>query len=215
MKIYKIPKNLKTIIFDIDSTLYTNEAYATEQVDIQLRHFAKIKNTTPENIRKMIEDFRSEYTRTHNGKKISLGNTLVHFGVSIEESINWRKTLLEPALFLKKDEKLISVLTQLKEKYSLICVTNNPVLPAYKPLAAIGIEKLIPDIIGLDTTYKSKPSLEPLMLAAKKTNAGVEECLSVGDRFDIDLSLALEIGMGGILVDGVDDVYKFPEILKA
>ena len=53
------------------------------------------------------------------------------------------------------------------------------------------------------------------MLAAKKTNAGVEECLSVGDRFDIDLSLALEIGMGGILVDGVDDVYKFPEILKA
>lgn len=215
MKIYKIPKNLKTIIFDIDSTLYTNEAYATEQVDIQLRHFAKIKNTTPENIRKMIEDFRSEYTRTHNGKKISLGNTLVHFGVSIEESINWRKTLLEPALFLKKDEKLISVLTQLKEKYSLICVTNNPVLPAYKTLAAIGIEKLIPDIIGLDTTYKSKPSLEPLMLAAKKTNAGVEECLSVGDRFEIDLSLALEIGMGGILVDGVDDVYKFPEILKA
>ena len=211
MKIYKIPKNLKTIIFDIDSTLYTNEAYATEQVDIQLRHFAKIKNTTPENIRKMIEDFRSEYTRTHNGKKISLGNTLVHFGVSIEES----KTLLEPALFLKKDEKLISVLTQLKEKYSLICVTNNPVLPAYKTLAAIGIEKLIPDIIGLDTTYKSKPSLEPLMIAAKKTNAATEDCLSVGDRFDIDLSLALEIGMGGILVDGVDDVYKFPEILKA
>ncbi|MGN0740399.1 MAG: HAD family hydrolase [Treponema sp.] len=214
MKIYKIPENLKTIIFDIDSTLYTNEAYATEQVDIQLRHFAKIKNTTPENIRKMIEDFRSEYTRTHDGKKISLGNTLVHFGVSIEESIHWRKTLLEPALFLKKDEKLISVLTRLKEKYSLICVTNNPVLPAFKTLEAIGIEKLIPEIIGLDTTYKSKPSLEPLMLAAKKTNAGVEECLSVGDRFDIDLSLALEIGMGGILVDGVDDVYKFPEILK-
>ena len=59
MKIYKIPKNLKTIIFDIDSTLYTNEAYATEQVDIQLRHFAKIKNTTPENIRKMIEEGKS------------------------------------------------------------------------------------------------------------------------------------------------------------
>ena len=72
MKIFKIPTNLKTIIFDIDSTLYTNDEYAIEQVDIQLRHFAKLKNTTPEQIRKMIEDFRTKYSEQHNGNKISL-----------------------------------------------------------------------------------------------------------------------------------------------
>lgn len=213
MKIYKIPEKLKTIIFDIDSTLYTNEEYAVEQVDIQLRHFAKLRNTTPENIRQMIKDFRDEYSRTHDGKKISLGNTLTHFGVSIEDSINWRETLLEPKLFLPRDEKLIEVLTKLKTKYNLICVTNNPVLPAFKTLEAIGIEKLIPDIIGLDTCHKSKPDPEILLLAAEKTNASPEECLSVGDRYDIDLRLAMELGMGGILVDGVEDVYKFNEIL--
>lgn len=213
MKIYKIPEKLKTIIFDIDSTLYTNEEYAVEQVDIQLRHFAKLRNTTPENIRQMIKDFRDEYSRTHDGKKISLGNTLTHFGVSIEDSINWRETLLEPKLFLPRDEKLIEVLTQLKTKYNLICVTNNPVLPAFKTLEAIGIEKLIPDIIGLDTCHKSKPDPEILLLAAEKTNASPEECLSVGDRYDIDLRLAMELGMGGILVDGVEDVYRFNEIL--
>lgn len=213
MKIYKIPENLKTIIFDIDSTLYTNEEYAVEQVDIQLRHFAKLRNTTPENIRQMIKNFRDEYSRTHDGKKISLGNTLTHFGVSIEDSINWRETLLEPKLFLPRDEKLIEVLTKLKTKYNLICVTNNPVLPAFKTLEAIGIEKLIPDIIGLDTCHKSKPDPEILLLAAEKTNASPEECLSVGDRYDIDLRLAMELGMGGILVDGVEDVYKFNEIL--
>lgn len=214
MKIYKIPEQLKTIIFDIDSTLYTNSAYAAEQVDIQLRHLSLLRNTTPEQIRSEVEQFRSEYSKNHGGKKISLGNTLVHFGIPIEESIRWRETLLEPALFLKKDETLISVLQTLKKKYELICVTNNPVLPAYKTLAAIGIEKIIPDIIGLDTTHKSKPSLEPLQLAAKKTNAKTEECVSIGDRFDIDLRLPLEIGMGGILVDGVEDVYTLPEILK-
>lgn len=213
MKIYKIPEKLKTIIFDIDSTLYTNEEYAVEQVDIQLRHFAKLRNTTPENIRQMIKDFRDEYSRTHDGKKISLGNTLTHFGVSIEDSINWRETLLEPKLFLPRDEKLIEVLTKLKSKYNLICVTNNPVLPAFKTLEAIGIEKIIPDIIGLDTCHKSKPDPEILLLAAEKTNASPEECLSVGDRYDIDLRLAMELGMGGILVDGVEDVYKFNEIL--
>lgn len=212
MKIYKIPENLKTIIFDIDSTLYTNEKYAFEQVDVQLRHFAKLQNKPVSEIRKMIENFRTEYTKK-NGKKISLGNTLTHFGVPIEESIKWRETLLEPKNFLDRDEKLIQVLTELSKKYKMICVTNNPVLPAFKTLAAIGIEKLIPEIIGLDTCHKSKPSKEVLTLAAERTSAKLVECLSVGDRYDIDLSLALEMGMGGILVSGVEDVYKFTEIL--
>ncbi len=213
MKIYKIPKNLKTIIFDIDSTLYTNDKYAFEQVDVQLRHFAKLRQTTVEEIRTMIENFRIEYSKTHSGKKISLGNTLTYFGIPIEESIQWREQLLEPEKFLNRDEKLIKVLTIFSKKYNMIAVTNNPVLPAFKTLATIGIEKLIPQIIGLDTCHKSKPSIEILSLAAQKTNATINECLSIGDRFDIDLSLALEIGMGGILVSGVEDVYKLAEYI--
>ncbi|MDR2796887.1 MAG: HAD family hydrolase, partial [Treponema sp.] len=30
---------------------------------------------------------------------------------------------------------------------------------------------------------------------------------SVGDRYDMDIALPLSLGMGGILVDGVEDVY--------
>mgnify|MGYP003289545528 CR=1 FL=1 len=213
MKIYKIPQNLKTIIFDIDSTLYSNDKYAFEQVDVQLRHFAELRGTTPDVIRKMIEDFRTNYSKEHDGKKISLGNTLTHFGISIEESIKWRETLLEPKDFLDRDEKLIQVLTEFSKKYKMIAVTNNPVLPAYKTLEAIGIEKLVPEIIGLDTCHKSKPSREVLTLACTKTGARPEECLSVGDRYDIDLSLALEMGMGGVLVTGVEDVYKLGEYI--
>ncbi|MCR5613676.1 HAD family hydrolase [Treponema sp.] len=213
MKVYKIPEHLKTIIFDIDSTLYTNDKYAFEQVDVQLRHFAKLRGTTPAEIRKMISDFRSDYSAKHDGKKISLGNTLTHFGISIEESIKWRETLLEPADFLPRDERLIKTLEQLAQKYKMIAVTNNPVLPAFKTLQAIGIEKLIPEIIGLDTCHKSKPHPDILNLAAQKTGARLAECLSVGDRYDIDLSLPLEMGMGAILVDGVEDVYKLVEMI--
>ena len=46
MKIYKIPEKLETIIFDIDSTLYTNAAYAFEQVDCQVREYARITGMT-------------------------------------------------------------------------------------------------------------------------------------------------------------------------
>ncbi len=214
MKIYRIPENLRTIIFDIDSTLYTNAAYAFEQVDVQVRHFAGLRGIPAAEARRMVADYRRKWAAEHNGQKISLGNTLTAFGVTIEDSIEWRENLLEPAQFLKRDERLIPVLETLRRKYALICVTNNPVLPARKTLEAVGIAGIIPDIIGLDTCRKSKPAREPFLLAAEKTGVGSENCLSVGDRYDMDISLPLELGMGGILVTGVEDVYELPALLR-
>ena len=125
-----------------------------------------------------------------------------------------RRSLLEPADFLSKDERLISVLEELSKDYRLICVTNNPVLPARKTLEAIGISDLIPEIVGLDTCGKSKPAQEPFEKALSLTNSRPEECLAVGDRYDMDIALPLEMGMGGILVSGVCDVYELPKVLK-
>jgi Predicted hydrolase (HAD superfamily) len=214
MNIFRIPEQLRTLIFDIDSTLYTNAAYAFEQVDVQVRFFAALRCISPDKARQMVADYRHGWAASHNGQKISLGNTLTAFGVTIDDSIEWRKKLLEPSQFLARDEQLIQVLTALRGTYSLICVTNNPVLPARKTLEAIGVDSIIPDIIGLDTCRKSKPAREPFLLAAERTGVQAEQCLSIGDRYDMDISLPLELGMGGILVTGVEDVYTLPRILK-
>ena len=222
MKIYKIPEDLRAFIFDIDSTLYTNQAYAFEQVDCQVRQFAKERGITADEARRMVADYRKKFAAEHEGSKVSLGNTLLAFGVPIEQSVQWRRELLEPADFLGRDEELIKTLKILQEKYLLICVTNNPVLPARKTLEAIGVSDFFPDIVGLDTCFKSKPALEPFETAVKvlSKSAGdkgqgqinAENCLAVGDRYDMDIKLPLEMGMGGILVSGVEEVYQ---ILKS
>ena len=218
MKIYKIPTDLRAFIFDIDSTLYTNQAYAFEQVDCQVRQFAKERGITADEARRMVADYRKKFAAEHEGSKVSLGNTLLAFGVPIEQSVQWRRELLEPADFLGRDDRLIETLKILQEKYLLICVTNNPVLPARKTLEAIGISDFFPDIVGLDTCFKSKPALEPFETAVKvlSKSAGdkglgqitAENCLAVGDRYDMDIKLPLEMGMGGILVSGVEEVYQ-------
>lgn len=213
MKIYKIPTETKAIIFDIDSTLYTNHAYAFEQVDCQVRAFAKQRGITSEQARKMVADYRKQFAAEHNGSKISLGNTLLAFGVPIKQSIIWRKKLLEPADYLCYDKQLVDEISFLSNNYKLICVTNNPILPARKTLDAIGISRFFPEIVGLDTCYKSKPAVEPFMLAVEKLGCKKEECLSIGDRFDMDIALPLELGMGGIVVSGVEEIYNLHNIL--
>ena len=213
MKIYRIPENLKTIIFDIDGTLYTSPEYVTEQVDVQLRHYAHLNKITEDEARKMMADYRSDWTKEHGGKKISLGNAFKAFGIDINTSIEWRNMLMKPELFLHRDEELIKSLTELKKDYSLICVTNNPVDAARRTLKAVGIDELIPDIIGLDTCRVSKPNPLILEKAMELTESSSKECLSIGDRYDIDLALPLEMGMGAILVDGAEDLYNLACIL--
>lgn len=214
MKIIKIPQNLKTIIFDIDSTLYTNEEYAFEQVDCQVRRFASERGISNDEARKLVADFREKFARENGGKKISLSNTLLSFGVPIQKSIEWRRGLLEPKNFLTRDERLQKTLSALSKKFNLICVTNNPVMPAKKTLVALGVENLISDIIGLDTCNVSKPAREPFLLAAEKCGSQAQECLSVGDRYDLDIVVPLELGMGGVLVDTVENVYSLPDFLQ-
>ena len=215
MTVYKIPENLKAIIFDIDSTLYTNSSYAFEQVDCQVRQYAKESGISTEEARKKVADYRKDFALKNEGKKVSLGNTLLAFGIPIKKSVEWRKTLLEPANFLEKDIKLYEELKILQKDLRLICVTNNPVLPARKTLDALGISEFFPEIVGLDTCYKSKPALEPFMKACQILKLDAENCLAIGDRYDMDISLPLEMGMGGILVKGVEEIYNLHSIIYA
>jgi len=212
VKVYKIPETLSCVIFDIDSTLYTHHAYAREQIDVQIRHFARLRNMSFEQADSLVRDFRDEHERKF-GSKISLGNALTNFGVPISESVRWRETLIEPGDYLSEDPRLEETLKNLAARYRLVAVTNNPTIPARKTLEALGVSSFFPQLIGLDTTGVSKPHERPFLIAAERAGAPVHECLSVGDRYDIDVALPLELGMGGIVVDGVEDVYDLPRTL--
>ena len=209
MKTYNIPEVVKGIIFDIDGTLYTSEEYVFEQVDVQVRHFAKLKSISVEAARKMVEEYKAKWAENHNGEKISLAKTMAAFGIPVAESILWRKKLIKPEKFLSHDEKLVKTIESLKSKYKIICVTNNPVFTARKTLEAIGISEFFPEIIGLDSTGLSKPHYLPFSMALQKMGVEAKNCVAVGDRFNIDIELPVKMGMGGILVDGVEDVYLF------
>lgn len=219
MKIYRLFEGASVLIFDIDSTLYTCPEYAKEQIESQIRCFASFRGIEQEQARTLVSSFRQEWAKTHGGQQLSLGNLLTHFGISIEQSIEWRKKAIDPAAFLRADSRLFDTLSELKKRFYLMCVTNNPVFTARRTLEVLGISSLVPKIIGLDSTLKSKPAREIFELALKTASADLGQelyfcrCVSIGDRYDVDLALPLELGMGGILVDGVEDVYQLPEVL--
>jgi phosphoglycolate phosphatase/putative hydrolase of the HAD superfamily len=220
MKVYSLPEERSTerltlaLLFDMDNTLYTHDEYARTQIDLPIERLAKLRGKTFEQMNDEIIQYRKNWAASYDGKSISLGNTFLAFGVSIEENIRWREELCRPEDYLSKDKRLRSALLELGERFSLAIVTNNPVSVAIRTLSAIGVQDIIKNIAGLDTCRLSKPNIEIFLKAAAMCGVPACKCISIGDRFDIDIALPLELGMAGILVDGVEDVYKLPQLLK-
>jgi phosphoglycolate phosphatase/putative hydrolase of the HAD superfamily len=213
MKIFSLPAQCAALLFEIDSTLYTNHEFVRVQIDLLVEKLAGKRGIPFDKMHEEIALFRENWARDHNGQAISLGNIFKTFGIGISESVIWREELINPEQYLAADKQLRAALERLATQFILSAVTNNPFSIAERTLGVLGVEDLFHAIVGLDTCGVSKPHEEPFMRAAILSGAAPESCISIGDRYDIDIALPLELGMGGILVDGVEDVYKLPELL--
>ena len=214
MKIYHLPQSIKALAFDMDLTLYTSAEYGQYQVDSLIERLGKIRGLSFDQMNREVEEARKGWIEANGGKKPSLTKVLSLFGISLEESIRWREDTYEPARFLKEDKRLKESLEKLSRFFILGVITNNPVLVARKTLAAMKVGECFSVLIGLDTCMVAKPDKKPFIRFSELSGCSTETCVSVGDRYDIDLAPPLEIGMGGILVDGAEDVYELPELLS-
>jgi len=215
---YRVPATIGAYLFDIDGTLYSNDEYVRFQQDVLISELARIRGQTFDSMASEVEDMRSKHAATNAGARTSLGNVMAALGVDIATSSAWRARLIAPSAYLHGDPELRRVLTILAagpagRTAALVAVTNNPRSVGEATLEALGVRDLFLRVVGLDDTMKSKPAAEPYLLAATLAGTAPEACLSIGDRYDVDLAVPLELGMGAILVSGVADVYTLPVYL--
>lgn len=197
----------------MDNTLYTHAAYAAHQEEVLVRRLAREKGWPLSGAQERLDRFRGDFSKENRGRKPSLGNSFLAFGISIETSVLWRNEEIQPERFLRADDELARVLGALAEAFRLAVVTNNPVELAGRTLKCLGVSDCFSTIVGLDSTGKSKPAPEPFLLAAENLGLVPRTCVSIGDRHAVDIEPALEVGMDGILVAGVGELYELESTL--
>ncbi|WP_455382594.1 HAD family hydrolase [Salinispira pacifica] len=210
MKIFALPPIVRGIVFDIDNTLYQHKEYVELQTDLLLRRLARERGESYETTRSLVEQYRAEAAASSGGRRPSLGNSFLQFGIPIETSVRWREEELRPERYLSADPELARLLEELSAHYRLCCVTNNPQSVGRRTLRALAIDRFLPVVVGLDDCGVSKPSELPFRRAAELVELPPEQMVSIGDRFEVDLEPALAAGMGAILVEGRDDLFQLP-----
>jgi FMN phosphatase YigB (HAD superfamily) len=214
LKCFSLPKRTEGLIFDIDQTLYRHDHYYNLQEDLQVREFAKCEAIGYEQAAEKIRHYRESEGRKNEGQKPSLGNTFRHFGYPLELTVQWREKLFFPEKYLHYDNQLVQAFSRLRNQCKIIAVTNNADNIGWKTLEVLGIKSFFINVIGLNSSMVSKPHKAPFENAQVKLELPANAITSIGDRFHIDLELPLEMGMGGILVESMEDVYDIPKILK-
>lgn len=214
MKIYYWPPDVRVLVFDIDMTLYTNQEYLDAQIQLLLQRLADHQGVSFSQVSKQVSDEKNNFASKNEGRNLSLGSIFANLGVDTKTSARWREELFRPEDFLVEDESLKNALIILSEKFRLAAVTNNSTKIGERTLAALGVRAFFDPVIGLDISGKSKPTMIPFGMVAKHYNVAFQQMVSIGDRFDVDLELPLKSGMGGILVSGVEEVYKIPDFIN-
>jgi tRNA threonylcarbamoyl adenosine modification protein (Sua5/YciO/YrdC/YwlC family) len=204
---------VSALIFDMDGTLYHSTAL-NNRYDQSMYGFLAMQKGISFQAAKQL--FLKTYCEL-NQKMRRLPSklfTLKHLGVS---DIVWAKkhgAQVAPNKYIKKDRKLRKALLELREYYKLAVVTNNHAKNTRVTLDALGVTDLFDRVVSLTDTkiYKPSPKLYADMAAALRVAPNA--CLSIGDRYDLDLGPAAEIGMQTLLVQQMQDVYSLPKYLK-
>ncbi|MEW5817043.1 MAG: HAD family hydrolase [Spirochaetota bacterium] len=213
MKFFNLPEKISGLIFDIDNTLYECEEFIQAQETGLISRLAEEKGKSFSVMKAEIDLYRQKFAVRNGGKRPSLGNTFVEFGIPIPTSADWRESIIVPEDYLTVDMTLAAVLEKLSRRYGLITVTNNPVSTGKRILRALGVEAYFLDVIGLDKSGVSKPHTIPFHLAAEAIGVKPANCVSIGDRYEVDIEIPLSMGMGGVLVEGIQDTYNLTEVL--
>ncbi|MEO0142519.1 MAG: HAD family hydrolase [candidate division WOR-3 bacterium] len=196
---------LKIIIFDLDGTLYTSTEVYQKFAEAAYHTYAKLKNTTIEQAKEILERRREELKR-ERGYAVPYTLALLSFGIPIEE---WHKENIKffnAGDYLKPNSELKDVLIQLKKRYKLAVFTNNNRIQTQRILKAIGIEALFDYVFTYESFNLIKPDPKIFKMVIKRLKVKPEECLMVGDRYDVDLNPAKELGMKIYEVKGPKDI---------
>lgn len=204
---------LRALVFDMDGTLYQNEQLNRKYIESFYRILAEVKGLTLAAARRR---FEKKYCQLHDrfGRTPSKLYTLTRLGVSDQAWARQQGRQILPESFLKPDPRLRRALSGLREQFRLALVTNNHRLNLQTTLKALGVADCFDEILTLTESRLFKPSSRLYRVIAERLHVLPAECLSIGDRYELDLEPAGRVGMQTLLVRNVRDIYRLPNLVR-
>lgn len=181
---------MKTLIFDLDNTLYHADTNLFNLIDVRINRF--MANLGIEEVD--VDRLRREYWRKYG---VTLQGLIRHHQVDPEEYLHYVHDVDIPSR-IDPDHRLRETLHQLDQRK--VVFTNGCQNYAGRVLGALAIENCFETIFDIRVAdYQPKPFAEPYQQVLARLGERAEDCVMIEDM-PINLQTAKELGMRTILV---------------
>lgn len=206
------PIYARALIFDMDGTLYCNARLDRAYEDSLARAVMERKGVTRAEAYRLFVAKQSEIA-AEQGVQPSALHTLARLGVS-DRIWAVRYGRIPCREYLRTDRRLRSALVELAQRHRLAVVTNNHRANTLATLEALGVRELFDEILTLSESRRFKPAPELYQHMAERLGVDPHECLSIGDRYDLDLEPAARVGMQTLWVRRPAEIYTLPRAVR-
>jgi HAD superfamily hydrolase (TIGR01662 family) len=187
-------KQIKHIWFDMDGTL-TIQTPEFHKAHNELRYKAYAEAIGCPVTKELAEEFEALY-KQHGS------NSAVFVSIGMPQGY-WQQyfSTLDQSKFYKPVPDIYQTLNKLREKVPISLFTNSSRDIINRSLQAIDVELgWFTYIVSGDDLKKPKPDLNGSYLMIDKSNLVPNQMLYVGDRVDVDIKPAKQVGMQTCLV---------------
>ena len=187
---------IKKIIFDLDDTLIINDDNSiNDYVEVLKKHDNDFSFEKAKELYKCIDKYEKVVNYFDKEDLLKFINNYFNKNYSID-FVNDILDAVGNWCYLIPDN-LIDTLDYLSSKYELYVLTNWFTSSQSKRLEKANIRKYFKEIAGPEKSVKpAKESFEYFF-----NDCEPNECLIIGDRYEIDIKVPIELGMNGLLYD--------------
>jgi putative hydrolase of the HAD superfamily len=209
---YQVLDELKALVFDLDGTLYVNTDFGRVIHLCSCRYIAELKGIGDAEADKLIRETKKRLA-AETGRDSTLSHACMALGGDLMELHRRFAVEIRPEHFLSPDERVVRLLKSLGIKFDLSIYTNNNRLLSKRIMGLIGVTGLFRRVLTIENSWRPKPDREALEKVYRAIERKPDECLFVGDRYDIDLRLPAEMGSTVFLATSVEELFPLEKLL--
>jgi putative hydrolase of the HAD superfamily len=208
-----VQNDLKALLFDLDGTLYLSTALGREIRRSACRYIAGLKGIGTAEADLLLSDMKKRLT-ADSGIDTPLSLACIELGGDLRELHRHFAEEIDPGPFLARDERVVELLKFLGSKFGLYLYTNNNRILSAAIMRHIGVAGLFREEFTIEDSWRPKPNREALAEILQRIGREPEECLFIGDRYDVDLRLPAELGCAVFLVNSTEELLSLCKLMN-
>lgn len=203
---------IRSIVFDLDGTLYVSPALAAEIQNAAEETVAASRGLSLSEGRDLLRCARRRLAEMLE-EEPTLTRTCLELGIEINELHRAFQKKVHPEQHLSPDPVLAALLDSLRNDYELFLYTNNNLPLTNKILALLGIDGLFRRLYTIEFCGVPKPDEDALRRVLEDIGGPLESFLFVGDRLQVDLRPPARLGIPTLLVNETADLLQIHKFL--